>query len=146
MPSLLRLLGSPDRLRLESVDRNAAFMCVLPQHQLDATTDLHVVTLADGLQHQPGAVIHVEHRDRQRSNEGCRHRVVDDERVHCAAASELHRLELRTAAVDAMRMDRRWRTDGAAVDAPTTDEAEHLVRTAHEHRALRWNPHRDGLA
>ena len=42
------------------------------------------------LQHEARAVVHVEHRDRQRRDERRRHRVVDDERVHltpCARAA-----------------------------------------------------------
>ena len=72
--------------------------------------------------------------------------MVDDERVHRAAAGERDRLELRAAARDAVRVDRRRRADRAAVDAAAAEQAEHLVGAAHEHRALGRHAHRDRLA
>ena len=56
------------------------------------------------------------------------------------------RFELRSAARDARRVDRRRGADRPAVDAAAAEEPEHLVRAAHEHRALGWDAHRDRLA
>src|SRR4051812_33107693 len=92
------------RSGLESVDGNAALVRVLAQYQLDAPADLDVGAVADRLQHEAGAVVHVEHRDRQGCDERCRHRLVDDERVHRAAARQGNGLELWAAAIHAVRM------------------------------------------
>ena len=140
------IAGHAQRPRLESVDRNTPLVRVLPQHELDPAADLDVGAVADHLEHEPGAVVHVEHRDRQRRDERRRHRLVDHVGVHRAAARERDRLELGAAAVDAGRMDRRRRADRAAVDAAPAEQAEHLVGAAHEQRALGRHAHRDGLA
>src|SRR5438552_18449947 len=133
------------RLGLESVDGNAALVRILAQHEVDLPSDLDVRPVADRLQHQTGAVVHVEHHDRQRRDEWRGHRLIHHERMHAAVACERDRLELRPATVDAMGMDGRWRADGAAIDAPAAEQPEHLVGAAHDHRGPGGDALRDPL-
>ena len=74
------------------------------------------------LEHHARAVLEVDDRERQRRDERRRHRLVHDERVDDAAAGERHELELRAAARDAVRVDRRRRVDRAAVGAARAEQ------------------------
>src|SRR6476620_6338916 len=132
--------------RLPPVDGHAALVRVPPQHQLDVYANLDVVAVTDRLQHDPRAILQIDDRDRQRGDERCRHRLVDDKGVHRAAPGERHGFELRAAARDARRMDRRRSADRAAVRAATAEQLEHLLRSPREQRALRRHAHRDHLA
>ena len=83
------------QFRLVPVDRHAALVRVAAQHEVDLGADLEAGAVADHLEHDAGAVVEVDDRDRQRRDERRRHRLVDDEGVHDAVPGERHRLELR---------------------------------------------------
>src|SRR3954447_3787216 len=82
----LFLVGRAVELRqdpgLPPVDRDAALVRVLPQHQLDLGADLDVLAVADHLQHDARAVLEIHDRDRQGRDERRRHRLVHHVGVH----------------------------------------------------------------
>ena len=111
-------------------------MRVAAQHEVDFGTDLEGRGVALDLQHDARAVVEVDDREPERREERGRHRVVDHVGVDDAVAGDWLEHELRAAAADAVRVDRRRGVDRAAIDAASTEQPEDLVGTADELRAL----------